>query len=109
MKRPVFCLRKTLYPKPLNFLFSKNNFIISPQWEQSVSVIIKVILIKVFVKRGAGKRNFIHKGFFPAKQFCNSPLNSFVSRLINFYNQSQKQTFLLSDCQNNRNFTDVIL
>lgn len=36
-------------------------------------------------------------------------LNSFVSRLINFYNQSQKQTFLLSDCQNNRNFTDVIL
>ena len=35
MKRPVFCLRKTLYPKPLNFLFSKNNFIIYPQWEQS--------------------------------------------------------------------------
>ena len=31
----VFCLRKTLYPKPLNFLFSKNNFIIYPQWEQS--------------------------------------------------------------------------
>ena len=33
---------------------------------------IKVIKIKVFVKRGAGKRNFIHKGFFPAKYFFNT-------------------------------------
>ena len=35
MKRPVHCYRNSLYPKPLNFLFSKNNFIIDPQWEQS--------------------------------------------------------------------------
>ena len=32
----VHCYRNSLYPKPLNFLFSKNNFIIYPQWEQSV-------------------------------------------------------------------------
>ena len=45
---------------------------------------IKVILIKVFVKRGAGKRNFIHKGFFPAKQFCNSPFCLSSYNLKNF-------------------------
>ena len=30
MKRPVFCLRKTLYPKPINFLFSKKIISLSP-------------------------------------------------------------------------------
>jgi len=35
--------------------------------------VIKAIPVKVFGKWGVGKRTFFQKGFFPTKQFCNSP------------------------------------
>ena len=49
-------------------------------------LVIKAIPVKVFGKWGVEKRTFFQKGFFPTKQFCNTP----------FFKENSMKKFILT-------------